>query len=82
MIKMLYLSVKVEAATSLFLLVLNLVALIYNTTLTMGAFECKIDIHGELYSDADKEDWTITSYCPEPLSNVRKCWLAMHLLAF
>ena len=23
--------------------------------------------------------WTITSYCPEPLSNVRKCWLAMLL---
>ena len=22
---------------------------------------------------------TITSYCPEPLSNVRKCWLAMPL---
>ena len=22
---------------------------------------------------------TITSYCPEPLSNVRRCWLAMPL---
>ena len=47
-------------------------------TIRLGRGYCP-DAFRTITSYCPEGFWTLTSYCTEPLSNVRKCWLAIPL---